>query len=346
MRQPVVAIDLFCGAGGLSRGLQDGGVRVVAGIDVDPACRYPYEANIGADFREEDVTGLSAESVETLFPAEGVRVLAGCTPCQPFSTYTRTRAERKGEWELLAKFGELVASIKPEIVTMENVPRLERHQSFSDYVGVLEEAGYHCSFEKVRCIEYGIPQMRERLVLLASTLGVIELLSPEEPTAVTVRDAIGHLSPITAGESSADDAVHKASTLASQNMKRIRSSRPGGTWRDWEPDLRAPCHRKQSGQTYPGVYGRMEWDAPAPTITTQFHGYGNGRFGHPEQDRAISLREGALLQTFPEEYAFAPEGASVPVSTVARMIGNAVPVKLGEVIGRSIMAHLENVRRD
>ena len=346
MRQPVVAIDLFCGAGGLSRGLQDGGVRVVAGIDVDPACRYPYEANIGATFLEEDVTGLSAEFVEALFPADRVRVLAGCTPCQPFSTYTRTSAERKGEWELLAKFGELVASIKPEVVTMENVPRLERHPSFNAYVGVLEESGYRCSYQKVRCIDHGIPQMRERLVLLASTLGVIELLSPEKPNTVTVRDAIGHLSPIKAGESSEEDAVHKASTLAIQNMKRIRNSKPGGTWRDWEPDLRAPCHRRKSGQTYPGVYGRMEWDAPAPTITTQFHGYGNGRFGHPDQDRAISLREGALLQTFPEDYAFAPEGASMPVSTVARMIGNAVPVKLGEVIGRSIMDHLESVRRD
>ena len=346
MRQPVAAIDLFCGAGGLSRGLQDGGVRVVAGIDVDPACRYPYETNIGAAFHEDDVTGLSAEFVEALFPDDGVRVLAGCTPCQPFSTYTRTRAERNGEWELLTKFGELVASIKPEIVTMENVPRLERHQSFRDYIRVLKEAGYHCSFQKVRCTEHGIPQTRERLVLLASTLGVIELLSPKKLNAVTVRDAIGHLSPIKAGESAAEDAVHKASTLAGQNMKRIRSSKPGGTWRDWEPELRAPCHRKQSGQTYPGVYGRMEWDAPAPTITTQFHGYGNGRFGHPDQDRAISLREGALLQTFPEDYAFAPEGASMPVSTVARMIGNAVPVKLGEVIGRSIMAHVESIRDD
>ena len=346
MRQPVAAIDLFCGAGGLSRGLQDGGVRVVAGIDVDPACRYPYEANIGATFHEEDVTSLSAEFVEALFPADGIRVLAGCTPCQPFSAYTRTKAERKGEWELLAKFGELAASIKPEIVTMENVPRLERHRSFENYIRVLEEAGYRCSFQKVRCTEHGIPQMRERLVLLASTLGVIELLAPEKSNAVTVRDAIGHLSPIKAGESAAEDAVHKASTLASQNMKRIRSSKPGGTWRDWEPDLRAPCHRRESGQTYPGVYGRMEWDAPAPTITTQFHGYGNGRFGHPDQDRAISLREGALLQTFPEDYAFAPEGASMPVSTVARMIGNAVPVKLGEVIGRSIMAHVGSVRDD
>ncbi len=344
MQQPVVAIDLFCGAGGLSRGLQDGGVRVVAGIDVDPACRYPYETNIGATFVEEDVTGLSAKSVEALFPADGVRVLAGCTPCQPFSTYTRTKGARKGEWELLAKFGELVDNIRPEIVTMENVPRLERHQSFSDYTRKLEDAGYRCSFQKVRCIQYGIPQMRERLVLLASTLGVIELLSPEKPNTVTVRDAIGYLPPIKAGESSPDDSVHKASTLASQNMKRIRRSKPGGTWRDWEPDLRAPCHRKQSGQTYPGVYGRMEWDAPAPTITTQFHGYGNGRFGHPEQHRAISLREGALLQTFPEDYAFVPEGMSVPVSSIARMIGNAVPVRLGEVIGRSIMAHLRNVR--
>lgn len=134
--------------------------------------------------------------------------------------------------------------------------------------------------------------------------------------------------------------LHAASKLSDLNLERIRASRPGGTWRDWPEHLVADCHRRETGRTYPGVYGRMEWDEPAPTLTTQFYGFGNGRFGHPEQDRAISLREGAILQGFPKSYSFLPDGAPVHFKTLGRMIGNAVPVTLGEVIGRSIAAHL------
>ncbi|MDB9494615.1 DNA cytosine methyltransferase [Spirulina major CS-329] len=124
-------------------------------------------------------------------------------------------------------------------------------------------------------------------------------------------------------------------------MKRIRASKPGGTWRDWDEALLASCHRKDTGKTYPSVYGRMEWDKPAPTITTQCFGYGNGRFGHPEQDRAISLREAALLQTFPENYQFLPLGEEPKFYTVGRLIGNAVPVRIGEVLAHTFLKHLD-----
>jgi len=130
-----------------------------------------------------------------------------------------------------------------------------------------------------------------------------------------------------------------APSLSPLNLRRIKASRPGGTWRNWPPELQAACHRKTTGATYPSVYGRMEWDRPAPTITTQCFGYGNGRFGHPEQDRAISLREAAMLQTFPEMYAFAPPGASIKFNKMGRLIGNAVPVRLGEVIAQSLIGH-------
>jgi DNA (cytosine-5)-methyltransferase 1 len=124
-------------------------------------------------------------------------------------------------------------------------------------------------------------------------------------------------------------------------MQRIRASKPGGTWRDWESSLVAKCHRKKKGKTYPSVYGRMEWDAPSPTITTQFFGFGNGRFGHPKQNRAISLREGAILQSFPENYRFAQADGEYPMKTIGRLIGNAVPVRLGQAIGKSILQHIE-----
>ena len=191
------------------------------------------------------------------------------------------------------------------------------------------------------CAEYGVPQQRRRLVLLASRLGPVTLLHPAScgGRPATVRQAIGGLPPLEAGAEDPRDPLHRCSALSAANLSRIRASRPGGTWRDWPEELVAVCHTKRTGRTYPSVYGRMSWDAPAPTITTQFYGFGNGRFGHPEQDRAISLREGAILQGFPNDYAFVPRGAAVRRKTIGRLIGNAVPVTLGEVIGRSLMSH-------
>ena len=339
-----VAVDLFCGAGGLSFGMKQAGIRIAAGIDDDPACQHPFEANVKAKFIRQDITFLSPALLDPLFPSDCIRVLAGCAPCQPFSSYSRQNAGRRDEWGLLAKFGEMVASLEPTIVTMENVPMLAKHHAFREYLRVLDDTGYYYSYEIARCADYGVPQTRGRLVLLASKLGDIRLLpaTHEEDEAVTAGDAIRHLERIGPGEASARDPLHKSSGLSARNLERIRNSQPGGTWRDWDPVLRASCHIKGSGRTYPSVYGRMEWDAPAPTITTQFNGFGNGRFGHPEQDRAISLREGALLQTFPEDYSFVPDGEPVRIAPLARLIGNAVPVRLGEAIGTSILSHLED----
>ena len=225
---------------------------------------------------------------------------------------------------------------------MENVPRLEKSAVFEEFLSVLDESEYKYSCQIVRCTEYGVPQTRRRLVLLASRLGEIEL-TPRTHGAdefVTVRDTIQHMDAIKAGSTSKSDPLHKASGMSKTNLKRIKNSEPGGTWRDWEDELKAACHKKDSGKTYSGVYGRMKWDEPAPTITTQFHGFGNGRFGHPVQNRALSLREGSLLQTFPKDYSFVAEGQKVQIGPIARLIGNAVPVKLGEVIGASIVAHI------
>ncbi len=335
------AVDVFCGAGGLSYGLQQAGITISAGVDMDPACRHPFEENVKAPFYEKDVSALSLEFVASLFPSGHPRVLAGCAPCQPFSTYTRGRSTHR--WQLLDTFSEAVLASQPEIVTMENVPRLTSHTVFAKFLSCLDQAGYHHSHSVVRCADYGVPQTRSRLVLLASKLGDIQLEPPTfaEAGSATVRSTIEHLDGLEAGETSTSDALHKSSGLSPRNLDRIRSSTPGGTWRDWDESLRSACHTRETGHTYPSVYGRMKWDHPAPTITTQFHGFGNGRFGHPAQDRAISLREGALLQTFPEEYSFMPEGATVAIGPIARLIGNAVPVKLGVAIGRSIARHLD-----
>ena len=341
--QGAVAVDLFCGAGGLSYGMQQAGIAIAAGIDIDPACRHPFSANVQGSFHQKDVTTLTPGFVESLFTDSSIRVLAGCAPCQPFSSYTNKHIPREDEWQLLSKFGQLVSGIQPEIVTMENVPQVERRPVFQDFLAALDDSDYSYNYQVVQCTRYGVPQRRRRLVLLGSRLGSIDLIPPtySESELPTAGATIRQLDEIRAGEVSASDPLHASSGLSERNLKRIQNSTPGGTWHDWEAELRAGCHTRPSGRTYPGVYGRMEWDKPAPTITTQFNAYGSGRFGHPEQDRGLSLREGALLQTFPGDYSFVPPGTPVRIAPLARLIGNAVPVKLGEAIGRSIVAHLE-----
>ena len=336
------AVDLFCGVGGLTHGLVRGGINVVAGIDVDSACRYPFEANNSAIFLEQDVDSITSQEVASYYNGSSLRLLTGCAPCQPFSNYSRSRRNKQYEaqWPLLLSFARLVEEIKPELVAMENVPQLLDHQVFQQFVASLK--GYHLWWSVVDCSLFGVPQTRKRLVLLASMLGDNKLsLSPNEYAKLTVRHTIGELPAIAAGERDHDDPLHVASALSQLNLERIKASRPGGTWRDWPSSLISACHQKATGITYPSVYGRMEWDKAAPTITTQCYGHGNGRFGHPEQNRAISLREAAMLQTFPRDYSFAPKGAQIKLNKMGKLIGNAVPVRLGEVIAHSLLRHVD-----
>lgn len=345
----IVAVDLFCGAGGLTRGLLDAGIRVVAGYDIAEECRYPYEHNNHpVVFKKESVSDITGQQLSALYPDGCWRVLVGCAPCQPFSKYTQgldSTADEK--WGLLHHFARLVEEVTPDVVSMENVPELRRHAIFDEFVTRLKALRYQVASSVVFCPDYGIPQQRNRLVLFASRLGPIGIVPPTHTRDryPTVRMAIGQLTELAAGKASLEDALHRSSKLSSVNLQRICASQPGGTWRDWDRNLRAACHRKKKGKTYPSVYGRMEWDSPSPTITTQFFGFGNGRFGHPEQDRAISLREGAMLQTFPPDYEFVEGGGEYYFKAIGRLIGNAVPVRLGEIIGKSIGAHLDEYER-
>ncbi|ASK34556.1 DNA (cytosine-5-)-methyltransferase [Alcanivorax sp. N3-2A] len=342
----IACVDLFCGAGGLTHGFILEGLPVVAGIDLDPACRFPYEENNDqAKFIERDISKVTIGELEALFGGAELKILAGCAPCQPFSTYAQ-RYEldgKDGKWGLLYQFARLAKGSMPEIITMENVPTVAKHEVFHDFVDTLERLGYEVWYNVVDSSHYGVPQMRRRLVLLASMYGSIEMIPPTHEKPKTVRQAIRRLRPLSAGESAPRDKLHVASALSEKNLKRIKVSKPGGTWRDWPKNLVADCHRIDSGRTYPGVYGRMEWDKPAPTMTTQCYGFGNGRFGHPDQDRAISLREAAILQSFPRDYAFIPKGGDVRLKVLGRLIGNAVPVDLGRAIACSIRQHLASV---
>ncbi len=224
---------------------------------------------------------------------------------------------------------------------MENVRGLAAKPIWQEFVKGLEKAGYHIAWDEVLCSDFGVPQTRKRLVLLASRLGPIATPAPRAGMIPrTVREAIADLPPLKAGEAHSRDPLHIACRLSSVNLERIKASKPGGTWRDWPLRLRSACHTKASGETYPSVYGRMAWDEPAPTITTQCFGYGNGRFGHPEQNRAITLREAAMIQSFPESYSFIPDKTQVTFSKIGTLIGNAVPPKLGEAIGHCVLRHL------
>jgi DNA (cytosine-5)-methyltransferase 1 len=338
----ISCVDLFCGAGGLTHGFKLEGVPVAAGIDIDPACRFPYEKNNKAKFVERDVSNVMPAELNALFGDADLKILAGCAPCQPFSIYTRRyeHSGKDGRWELLYEFARLVNGTQPDVITMENVPAVANHDVFRDFFDTLKRLGYDVWFNVVDSSQYGVPQTRRRMVLLASRHGDIRMIEPTTNAPITVRQAIGSLRTLRAGEAAPGDKLHVSSTLSEKNLKRIKVSKPGGTWRDWPEHLIADCHRAESGRTYPGVYGRMEWDKPAPTITTQCYGFGNGRFGHPEQDRAITLREAAIIQSFPRDYAFIPDDGEVSFKSLGRLIGNAVPVELSRAIARSINTHL------
>lgn len=344
-----VAVDLFCGAGGLTRGLLDVGVQVAAGYDTDPACEFPYTRNNdGVEFYGTDVTELTPRILAKHFPEGSTRILVGCAPCQTFSKYTQGANDPQDpKWNLLWEFGRLIEGVKPEIVSMENVPELRRHVVFRDFLAVLESQGYHFvkkpEEQVVFCPDYGVPQQRRRLVIIASRLGPIKLVrgTHNKDRYRTVRQAIGNLLAIRDGEATKLDPLHRTSRLSDLNLRRVKASKPGGTWKDWPSDLQVKCHRKKKGKGYRGVYGRMEWDQPSPTITTQFYGFGNGRFGHPAQNRGLSLREGAILQSFPRDYEFVDGETEYQFKAIGRLIGNAVPVRLGRAIGRTILKHLE-----
>lgn len=347
-KKSIKAVDLFCGAGGLTYGLQQSGIDVLAGYDIEATCKYAFEHNNNAVFHEKDVRQVSEYELKQHFRGADYTLLAGCAPCQPFSTYSRSTKKSNIEdnrWNLLSSFGDLVSSVKPDFVTMENVPGLASEKVYSEFLTTLYNNEYSVDYSVVFCPDYGMAQTRKRLVLVASKISDIKLLAPthNRSTYSSVKDIIKHLPELVAGETCKKDPLHRASALSNINLQRIQASLPGGTWLDWPEELRASCHKRSSGATYPSVYGRMSWDDLAPTVTTQCNGYGNGRFGHPEQDRGISLREAAMLQSFPETYKFHSADLKLSIAALAKMIGNAVPVRLGEVVGESINQSLSKM---
>jgi DNA (cytosine-5)-methyltransferase 1 len=353
----ISAIDLFCGAGGLTHGFERAGISVEAGIDHDEDARYPYETNTDAKFVQADIYPLSQdpERVARLYPWNpDVKVLAGCAPCQPFSTLGHTRdgdREDHEGWGALDTLVKILDRVDPDVIVTENVLQVRNDDVYRKFEDRLGELGYQLNTDEnknVYCPEYGIPQKRKRWMMIASKDGKIELPDPifeEESDFPTVRETIGHLPPLQAGEVHPQLELHRSRKLSEKNLERIDNIDPGQDWSTWEDrgldHLLADCHKKSSGQSYKAPYSRMKPDEPSPTITTQFYNYGSGRFGHyeVEQNRALSVLEGSLLQTFPQDYEFYDEWDDVGIKNLGRLIGNAVPPLLGELAGRAILDH-------
>lgn len=341
----VETIDLFCGIGGLSYGLNRSGLTVSKGFDIEHFFKYGYEKNNPGKYIVKDIRKISSKN---LFNRQTkIKILVGCAPCQPFSTYTtkyKYSEKNSDKWNLLNEYLRLIKESTPHIISLENVPKLTKEKIFIEFIEELKQENYNIFYEIIDCSQYGIPQKRKRLVLLGSKFDEIELLKSINNKVVSVRETLkkNNLKKIKAGESNEEDFLHISPKLSPLNIKRIKASKPGGTWKDWDENLKLECHKRVSGKSFSCVYGRIEPDKPSPTLTTQFYAYGTGRFGHPVEDRALSLREGALLQTFPKNYVFCQKN-NFTIPKIGKAIGNAVPPKLGEVIGKSIIEHLKTV---
>ena len=347
-------VDLFCGIGGLTHGFITEHLSVSAGVDFDNTCSYAYQTNNKAKFIYKDVTKLTEIELNDLFPKNKRKILVGCAPCQPFSIFNYKnnnniiKQAEDEKWKLLYSFADLIEKTQPEIVSMENVPQLRTFNNgkvFNDFVERLEKNGYKVSFGIHNAQDYGVPQRRKRLILLASKHSRFELIpsTHKKDNYITVHQAIGHLPEIKDGEHCHNDFLHYARKLTDISKKRIRATPEGGSWQDWDESLLLECHKKEGGQMYRSVYGRMTWNDVAPTMTTYCIGLNNGRFGHPQQDRAISLREAAILQSFPENYNLIEDEKKFNAQIFARQIGNAVPVGLGRAIAKSIKKHIRTI---
>jgi len=345
----MIVIDFFCGGGGLTRGLINAGMIVLGGYDNCQDYKETYEKNNGCKFVSMDIRSVTKVQIYREFPEikgnEDNLLLSGCAPCQPFSSQRRSENEH-ADVNLLIEFGRIVDTIKPAHILVENVPGLlGKGKTVIDYfISILDKNGYFYDYRIVNAKDYGVPQNRRRLVVIAS-----RFFQPIIPAGmygkgglpyVTVRDAIAHYPPIKAGESHTTIPNHVASSLSKMNLKRIKATpHSGGDRRSWPLELVLKCHKNgHAGHT--DVYGRMDWDKEAPTLTAKCYSLSNGRYGHPEQNRAISLREAAALQSFGDNYVF--YGSSIV--SIGKQIGNAVPVKMAEELAKYIRRNAKNTQ--
>lgn len=323
-------------------------MQIVFGLDNDPDASATFRLNFPeASFIERDVLAVDAdEIVERIGDGPGPLLVSACAPCQPYSTFASAKRSDPRR-SLLLRLLPTLALLQPQFVLVENVPGLRSQAApagtFNRFRKALRSAGYHVATGVVDCQNYGVPQRRRRLVIMASRLGEINLPAPTHGRSVgmlpisTVADWIGDLPPIKAGQTHSDIPNHMASALTEINLLRLRATPAGGGRADWPTELQLSCHAEHRGHS--DVYGRMRFDSPAPVLTTKCTSISNGRFGHPTQDRPISVREAACLQTFPRDYLFVGG-----IKSATRQVGNAVPVLLAQRIGEVFIQRMNSYR--
>ena len=338
--------DFFSGCGGTSTGFTQAGIHVLGGLDNDPDAATTYQYNFpDAAFEHRDIRELENDSLDPILGHVNSEdlIFSACAPCQPFSKQSFIRKADDSRVELIWEVVRFIDRYLPNYLFFENVPGIQKLRSnsgtFKQLVGTLEELGYNIKFAKIESRRFGVPQRRSRLVLVGSRQGTIDIPAPthgpdtEHPEYSNIWDWIGRLPKLEAGQSDSQDPMHRAANLSPLNMERIKATPEGGDRRDWPPELLAECHRNgYSGHT--DVYGRMHKDRPVSGLTTRCISYSNGRFGHPTQDRAISVREAACIQTFPPAYRFFGN-----LNSMARQVGNAVPVLMAERFGLNFAEH-------
>lgn len=340
-KEEIVALDFFCSAGGVTCGFQQAGINVLGGLDIDKSCKETYEKNNNAKFLNVDVSQLPKEELGNVFDIEKNQdnlLFVGCSPCQYFSNIKTDKTKSSKSRLLLADFQEFVDYYRPGHIFIENVPGLKKNKTspLEQFKKFLTEKGYYFDDAIINVKNFGVPQSRRRYILIASRIKKdIKIPIPDKGRLKTVKETIGDknfFKPISAGTKDKSDFMHSAAALSSLNLERIQNTPlDGGDRRAWKdnPKLQLECYKNHKGHW--DVYSRMYWDRPSPTITTRFCSLSNGRYGHPDQDRAISLREGATLQSFPLNYTFYSESQG----TIAKMIGNAVPPEFARRIAKA-----------
>jgi DNA (cytosine-5)-methyltransferase 1 len=348
----IKVFDFFTGCGGTCAGFRKAGLDIVFALDNDADCKRTFESNFNrVPYRLQDIASSRTTKLKPLLEkyTSHPKLFSGCAPCQPFTKQNTIRQSKDKRTPLLSHFARFIKAFGPEYVFVENVPGIQNLDPecgpLADFLRTLEGLGYSKDIGVIASQDYGVPQRRRRLLLIASRLGEIQLPSPTHgPKStsridyVTVRDAIGDFPPLGAGESHSRIPNHQAASLSPLNLRRIQCLKEGEGREKWPSHLWLRCHSNgYKGHT--DVYGRMKWDEPASGLTTRCISLSNGRFGHPEQNRAISIREAALLQTFPPDFVF--HGS---MRSMARQIGNAVPPRLAEVFGRYFVEHFKTHR--
>ncbi len=332
------AIDIFSGCGGLTEGMRRAGFNVRVAVEIDADSVLTYNMNHpDTEIMQKDIRKVKASEIKKILGNDQLHLLAGCPPCQGFSSVRRLNRKRSVRDErnsLVAEYLRFVKELKPLTVMMENVPGLKDYFLFKDVFKELQKLGYNPKVDIVNIKDYGVPQRRRRLVMVGALLGKTDIAAGTGEK-VTVRQAIGDLEPVEV----TSDPVHKITAKHTPRIKQMIAMIPknGGSRKDLPEKFTLNCHKRKN-VGFNDIYGRLRWDDYSTTITGGCLNPSKGRFLHPEENRAITPREAALLQSFPKDYKFP---ADVSKASLALLIGNALPPMFSFIQCRNIKKHLD-----